>query len=101
MHQNAGAAPNAGGCFLLMIHKKGGRIRTYGRPDPDLRGWVAGSAPRTKRPGIVLRPLLDRLKGHRAFPRTLPPWRYADFRGPELPAPSNIRCSWSCWNKRS
>ncbi|CAL9238876.1 unnamed protein product [Arabidopsis halleri] len=41
MHQNAGAAPNAGGCFLLMIHKKGGRIRTYGRPDPDLLGWVA------------------------------------------------------------
>nr|QGW48303.1 hypothetical protein [Raphanus sativus] len=24
-----------------MIHKKGGRIRTYGRPDPDLLGWVA------------------------------------------------------------
>ncbi|KAH0988126.1 hypothetical protein GBA52_015303 [Prunus armeniaca] len=45
MHQNAGAAPNAGGCFLLMIHKKGGRIRTYGRPAPDLLGWVAGLAP--------------------------------------------------------
>nr|GEX16633.1 putative reverse transcriptase domain-containing protein [Tanacetum cinerariifolium] len=29
MHQNAGAAPNTGGSFLLMIHKKGGRIRTY------------------------------------------------------------------------
>lgn len=28
-----------------MIHKKGGRIRTYGRPDPDLLGWVAGLAP--------------------------------------------------------
>lgn len=25
-----------------MIHKKGGRIRTYGRPTPDLLGWVAG-----------------------------------------------------------
>jgi hypothetical protein len=24
-----------------MIHKKGGRIRTYGRPNPDLLGWVA------------------------------------------------------------
>nr|GEV75756.1 cytochrome c biogenesis FN1, mitochondrial [Tanacetum cinerariifolium] len=29
MHQNAGAAPNTGGSFLLMIHKKGGKIRTY------------------------------------------------------------------------
>ena len=28
-----------------MIHKKGGRIRTYGRPAPDLLGWVAGLAP--------------------------------------------------------
>lgn len=28
-----------------MIHKKGGRIRTYGRPDPDLLSWVAGLAP--------------------------------------------------------
>lgn len=28
-----------------MIHKKGGRIRTYGRPVPDLLGWVAGLAP--------------------------------------------------------
>nr|YP_009381850.1 hypothetical protein AEK19_MT1432 [Utricularia reniformis]ART31625.1 hypothetical protein AEK19_MT1432 [Utricularia reniformis] len=28
-----------------MIHKKGGRIRTYGRPTPDLLGWVAGLAP--------------------------------------------------------
>ena len=28
-----------------MIHKKGGRIRTYGRPDPDLLGWMAGLAP--------------------------------------------------------
>lgn len=27
-----------------MIHKKGGRIRTYGRPAPDLLGWVAGLA---------------------------------------------------------
>ncbi|GAB2236433.1 hypothetical protein Droror1_Dr00028072 [Drosera rotundifolia] len=26
-----------------MIHKKGGRIRTYSRPAPDLLGWVAGS----------------------------------------------------------
>lgn len=26
-----------------MIHKKGGRIRTYGRPAPV--GWVAGLAP--------------------------------------------------------
>lgn len=26
-----------------MINKKGGRIRTYGRPAPDLLGWVAGS----------------------------------------------------------
>ncbi|KAH0903400.1 LOW QUALITY PROTEIN: hypothetical protein HID58_042903 [Brassica napus] len=24
-----------------MIHNKGGRIRTYGRPDPDLLGWMA------------------------------------------------------------
>ncbi|KAL3519696.1 hypothetical protein ACH5RR_017845 [Cinchona calisaya] len=29
----------------IMIHKKGGRIRTYGRPVPDLLGWVAGLAP--------------------------------------------------------
>ncbi|KAM1097064.1 hypothetical protein ACFX19_014764 [Malus domestica] len=43
MHQNAGAAPNAGGCFLLMIHKKGGRIRTYALRYP--LGWVAGLAP--------------------------------------------------------
>lgn len=28
-----------------MIHKKGGRIRTYGRPAPDPLGWVAGLAP--------------------------------------------------------
>lgn len=28
-----------------MIHKKGSRIRTYGRPDPDLLSWVAGLAP--------------------------------------------------------
>ena len=28
-----------------MIHKKGGRIRTYGQPAPDLLGWVAGLAP--------------------------------------------------------
>ena len=28
-----------------MIHKKGGRIRTYGRPAPALLGWVAGLAP--------------------------------------------------------
>lgn len=28
-----------------MIHKKGDRIRTYGRPAPDLLGWVAGLAP--------------------------------------------------------
>ncbi|GMN27796.1 hypothetical protein TIFTF001_046176 [Ficus carica] len=28
-----------------MINKKGGRIRTYGRPAPDLLGWVAGLAP--------------------------------------------------------
>ncbi|KAL8497652.1 hypothetical protein ACS0TY_021114 [Phlomoides rotata] len=28
-----------------MIHKKSGRIRTYGRPAPDLLGWVAGLAP--------------------------------------------------------
>ncbi|PHU20611.1 hypothetical protein BC332_11762 [Capsicum chinense] len=28
-----------------MIHKKGGRIQTYGRPAPDLLGWVAGLAP--------------------------------------------------------
>jgi len=28
-----------------MIHKKGGRIRTYGRPASDPLGWVAGLAP--------------------------------------------------------
>ncbi|KAJ8612370.1 hypothetical protein MRB53_036543 [Persea americana] len=28
-----------------MIHKKGGRIRTYGRPAPALLGWVAGLGP--------------------------------------------------------
>ena len=28
-----------------MIHNKGGRIRTYGRPAPDPLGWVAGLAP--------------------------------------------------------
>lgn len=28
-----------------MIHKKGVRIRTYGRPAPDPLGWVAGLAP--------------------------------------------------------
>lgn len=28
-----------------MIHKKGGRIRTYGQPAPDLLGWAAGLAP--------------------------------------------------------
>ncbi|CAN6584085.1 unnamed protein product [Malus baccata var. baccata] len=28
-----------------MIHKKGGRIRTYGRPTPNTLGWVAGLTP--------------------------------------------------------
>ncbi|PHT31738.1 (R)-mandelonitrile lyase-like [Capsicum baccatum] len=28
-----------------MIHKKGGRIRTYGRPALDLLGWVSGLEP--------------------------------------------------------
>ncbi|PHT50930.1 hypothetical protein CQW23_10677 [Capsicum baccatum] len=28
-----------------MIHKKGGRIQTYGRPAPELLGWVDGLAP--------------------------------------------------------
>ncbi|KAH0781515.1 hypothetical protein KY290_001113 [Solanum tuberosum] len=28
-----------------MIHKKVRRIRTYGRPGPNLLGWVVGLAP--------------------------------------------------------
>ncbi|PHT29480.1 hypothetical protein CQW23_30915 [Capsicum baccatum] len=32
-------------CNHRMIHKKGGRIRTYGWPATDLLGWMAGFAP--------------------------------------------------------